>query len=153
MNAHFICLQKYGRSIHRKKRLAVNSPRPGKPLTFFYSVDAFCKALFMVIVQGSLEHALNYGNQLMAEFCNTQAMELLPQVLACLDHCCGSMNFGADPRIHDYWIRILTFSSVTFKTSIKKYFFFFPSFFADYILKLHLHHFSKIKSHKEVTKQ
>ncbi len=27
------------------------------------------------------------------------------------------------------------------------------SFFADYFLKLHLHHFSKIKSHKEVTKQ
>jgi hypothetical protein len=25
-------------------------------------------------------------------------------------------------------------------------------FFADYFLKLHLHHFSKIKSHKEVTK-
>ncbi len=26
-------------------------------------------------------------------------------------------------------------------------------FFAYYLLKLHLHHFSKIKSHKEVTKQ
>jgi hypothetical protein len=26
-------------------------------------------------------------------------------------------------------------------------------FFAYYFLKVHLHHFSKIKSHKEVTKQ
>jgi hypothetical protein len=26
-------------------------------------------------------------------------------------------------------------------------------FFAYYLLKVHLHHFSKIKSHKEVTKQ
>ena len=32
------------------------------------------------MLQGSLEHALRYGTQLMAEFCNTQAMELLPQV-------------------------------------------------------------------------
>ena len=29
----------------------------------------------------------------------------------------------------------------------------FQSFFYVYFLKLHLHHFSKIKSHKEVTKQ
>jgi hypothetical protein len=33
------------------------------------------------------------------------------------------------------------------------FFLFFVSFFAYYFLKLHLHHFSKIKSHKEVTKQ
>jgi hypothetical protein len=26
-------------------------------------------------------------------------------------------------------------------------------FFANYFLKVHLHHFSKIKTHKEVTKQ
>ncbi len=42
--------------------------------------------------------------------------------------------------------RILLFSSVTFKTSTK-------SFFAYYFLKIHFHHFSKIKSHKEGTKQ
>jgi hypothetical protein len=30
---------------------------------------------------------------------------------------------------------------------------FSPSFFAYYFLKVHLHHFSKIKSHEEVTKQ
>ncbi len=42
-------------------------------------------------------------------------------------------------------IRILLFSSVTFKTSTK--------FFAYYFLKVHLYHFSKLKSHKEVTKQ
>jgi hypothetical protein len=30
---------------------------------------------------------------------------------------------------------------------------FFPCFFAYYFLKAHLHHFSKIKRHKKVTKQ
>jgi hypothetical protein len=30
---------------------------------------------------------------------------------------------------------------------------FFLNFSAYYILKVHLHHFSKIQSHKEVTKQ
>jgi hypothetical protein len=30
---------------------------------------------------------------------------------------------------------------------------FFPIFSAYYVLKVHLHHFSKIKRHKEVTKQ
>jgi hypothetical protein len=30
---------------------------------------------------------------------------------------------------------------------------FSPSFFAFYVLKVHLHHFSEIKSHKEVTQQ
>jgi hypothetical protein len=30
---------------------------------------------------------------------------------------------------------------------------FFPNFFAHYFLKLHLHHFFKIKSNKEVTKK
>jgi hypothetical protein len=30
---------------------------------------------------------------------------------------------------------------------------FLPSFFAYYFLKIHLHHSSKIKLHKEVTKQ
>ncbi len=48
-------------------------------------------------------------------------------------------------------IRILLFSSITFKTptknNLKK------SFSAYYFLKVHSHHFSKIKSPKEVTKQ
>jgi hypothetical protein len=44
-------------------------------------------------------------------------------------------------------IRILLFSSVPFKTSTK--------FFCllGYFLKVHLHHFSRIKSNKEITKQ
>ncbi len=45
-------------------------------------------------------------------------------------------------------IRILLFSSLTFKTPTKNNF--FPSFSAFYFLKVHLHNFSKIKSHKEV---
>ncbi len=57
-----------------------------------------------------------------------------------------------DPRIHasNYWIRIriLLFPSFTFKDASKKLIFntIFPAF---YFLKLHLHHFSKIKSQKE----
>jgi hypothetical protein len=57
-------------------------------------------------------------------------------------------HFGTDPdqriRVSDKWIRILLFSSLTFKTQ---------NFSAYYFLKLHLHHLSKTKSHKEVTKQ
>ncbi len=34
-----------------------------------------------------------------------------------------------------------------------RYHIFLPSFFAYYFLKIHLHHSSKIKLHKEVTKQ
>jgi hypothetical protein len=45
--------------------------------------------------------------------------------------------------------RILLFSSVTFKqNATKKYI-----FYADSFLKVQLHHPSKIKSHKEDTKQ
>jgi hypothetical protein len=40
----------------------------------------------------------------------------------------------------------------TFKMAIKNIFF-PPSFFYYYFLKIYLHHFSKIKSHEEVTKQ
>jgi hypothetical protein len=36
---------------------------------------------------------------------------------------------------------------IALKTQTKNY------FFAYYFLKVHLHHFSQIKSHKEVTKQ
>ena len=46
--------------------------------------------------------------------------------------------------------RILLLSSLTFKMATKNYFFFL-SFFADNLLKLHLHHFIKIRSHE--TKQ
>ncbi len=70
-------------------------------------------------------------------------------------------HFGTDPgpvlriRKSDWRIRnrlrirlrILLLTSVTFKMATKNY------FFAYYVLKLHLHLFSKIKSHKEVTKQ
>jgi hypothetical protein len=46
-------------------------------------------------------------------------------------------------------IRIMLFSSVIFKIYVNKKFNFFLGFFADYFLKIHLHHFSKIKIHKE----
>ncbi len=49
--------------------------------------------------------------------------------------------------------RNLLFSSLTFKTPTKNYRIFFQSFSAHYFLKVYLHHFSKKKSHKEVTKQ
>jgi hypothetical protein len=42
-------------------------------------------------------------------------------------------------------------SETLFKTPTKNYF--FKCFSAYYFLKVHLHHFSKIKSHKDVTKQ
>ncbi len=45
------------------------------------------------------------------------------------------------------------FRWVTFKMITKNNFFSTLSFFAFYFLKLHLHHFSMIKSHKDVTKQ
>ncbi len=50
-----------------------------------------------------------------------------------------------------HWIRILLFSSMIFKTSTKNNL--IKKFFAYYFLKVHLHQFSKIKSHKEVTKR
>ncbi len=46
------------------------------------------------------------------------------------------------------WIRILLFSTLTFKTPSKNLFF-STIFSAYYFLKLNLHHFSKIKSQKE----
>ncbi len=54
-------------------------------------------------------------------------------------------------RIHDIlgWIRILLFSSLTFNLPAKNLFFFNTIFSAHYFLKVHLHHFSKIKSQKE----
>ncbi len=52
---------------------------------------------------------------------------------------CGSGS--ADPYLWlmDAWIRILLFSSVTFKTSTKNY------FFPYYFLKVQKYHFSKIR--------
>ncbi len=47
------------------------------------------------------------------------------------------------------WIRILLFSSLTFKMPAKKLFF-NTIFSTYYFLKLHLYHFTKIKSQKEV---
>ncbi len=59
-------------------------------------------------------------------------------------------DVNPDPRIHasDKWIRIwiLLFSSLTFKTPKKTN---FLSFSAYYFLKVHLQHFSKIKSKKK----
>ncbi len=53
-------------------------------------------------------------------------------------------------RIHDIvvWIRILLFSSLSFKMPAKNRFF-NTIFSACYFLKVHLNYFSKIKSHKE----
>jgi hypothetical protein len=52
-------------------------------------------------------------------------------------------------RIHDIlgWIRILLFSSLTFKMPAKNKFF-NTIFSAYYFLKVHLHNFSKIKGQK-----
>jgi hypothetical protein len=70
--------------------------------------------------------------------------------------------FGVDPdpRIHAsdkliririrMRIRILLFSSLTFKTPKKT---FLKSFSSCYFLKLLLHHFSRVKSKKDVTTQ
>jgi hypothetical protein len=60
-----------------------------------------------------------------------------------LQQCCGSMKFGTDPAIF-----VIHFQDVT-----TKYYFFSQIFFAYYFLKVRLHHFSKIKSYKEVKKQ
>jgi hypothetical protein len=66
-----------------------------------------------------------------------------------LNQCCGSMTFwgGSEPGSGS-WIRILLFSSLTFKMPAKKTNF-LTQIFAYYYLKLHLHHFSKIKSQKK----
>jgi hypothetical protein len=64
--------------------------------------------------------------------------------------CCGSMPltkgswFGSGSGS---WIRILLFSSLTFK--MPKKLIFNTIFSAYYFLKLHLHNFSKLKSQKE----
>jgi hypothetical protein len=70
----------------------------------------------------------------------------------------GPWDFGMDldadpyPRIRTFdqriRLRILLFSSVTFKMPTKNDFFYAYSF-----LKVHLYHSSMIKSHKEVTKR
>ncbi len=78
---------------------------------------------------------------------------------------CGTVTFWYGSRSGDpyFWItdpdlirlriRILLFSLVTFKVATK--IIFFSKFYCllPYFLKLHLHNFSKIKSHKKATKQ
>jgi hypothetical protein len=75
--------------------------------------------------------------------------------------CCGSMKFWYGSGSVDPYIRLMDPDSdpdadpdpAIFVSNLqdvnKKY----QSFFAYYFLKIHLHHFSKINSHKEVTKQ
>ncbi len=73
--------------------------------------------------------------------------------------CCGSMTFWEWIRIRGSmpltngsgfasWIRILLFSSLTFKMPAENKIF-NTIFSAYYFLKVQLHHFSKIKSQKE----
>jgi len=66
------------------------------------------------------------------------------------EQCCGSVTFLVRFRVSDQWIRILPFSSFTFKMSTKN---FFPLLIirAYYFLMVHLHHFQE-KSQKEVAK-
>jgi hypothetical protein len=59
------------------------------------------------------------------------------------------LHFGEDPD-PDPGNLILQFSSMTFRTPTKTN---KKKFSAYFFLKLHLHHFSKIKSPKEVAKQ
>ncbi len=68
-------------------------------------------------------------------------------------------HFGTDPNprisAFDHWIRsrlrVLLFSSFSFKTPTKNYF--FLGFSDHYFLKVTLNHSSKIKNHIEVAKQ
>ncbi len=82
-----------------------------------------------------------------------------------LTHCPGRIFFSV-LRIHEILIRIRGFIPLTDGSGSgscyyrqwpsrrkNKKFDFFLIFFSYYILKVHLHNFSKIKSHKEVTKQ
>jgi hypothetical protein len=79
------------------------------------------------------------------------------RVRSCGNQCCGSMTFwggsGSMPLTNGFgsgsgsWFRILIFSSLTYKMPAKNKFF-DKIFSAYYFLKLHLHHFSKIKSQK-----
>ncbi len=85
----------------------------------------------------------------------TSQQPIQRQVLVILLQCCGSMTFwywsGLRIHVSDLWIQILLYSSLTFKTPTKNEF--KKSFSAYYFMKLHLHHFSKIESQKEVRKQ
>ncbi len=56
------------------------------------------------------------------------------------------LHFGTDPDL-DPAIFVIDLQDANKKLILKK------SLSAYYFLKVHLHHFSKIKSHKEVTKQ
>ncbi len=66
--------------------------------------------------------------------------------------CCGSVGTDLDPpkTASDHWVRLLLLSSLTFKTPTK-------NFFLVFFCLLHFEgtftSFSRIKSHKDVTKQ
>ncbi len=81
----------------------------------------------------------------------------------CFKQCSGSMTFWCGSGSADPCLGLMdphsdsdpdpdhAISSLTFKRPTKNIFLY--SFSAYYFLKLHLHHFSKIKCPKEVTKQ
>ncbi len=76
------------------------------------------------------------------------------------DQCCGSVVFwhgsGSGSAVLYLWLTDPApdpaISSLTFQDGNKKLCF-FQSFFRYYFLNLHLHNYSKIKSHEEVKKQ
>ncbi len=66
------------------------------------------------------------------------------------DPCLSLMDPGPDPGSGSgSWIRIMLFTSLTFKMPTKNKCF-VKSFSAYYFLKVHLHYFPKIKSQKEL---
>jgi hypothetical protein len=77
---------------------------------------------------------------------SSSAMRFLSSVAecGCMKFWYGSGSGGSIPLTNGSGS--CYFTSVTFKTSTKNY------FFAYYFLKVHLHHFSKIKSHTEAKK-
>jgi hypothetical protein len=88
------------------------------------------------------------------------AFSFVVQLFTCFKYCTGTLScsvvdlchFYTDPdprmRTPDLRIRILLFSSVTFKMPTKS-----KKLYAYYFLKIHLHHSSKLNCHKEVTEQ
>jgi len=68
--------------------------------------------------------------------------------------CSGSRTFcgGSGPADPCLWLMDPDPDSAIFVTDLQEANNFFSTFFACYFLKVHVHHFSKIKSQKEVTK-
>jgi hypothetical protein len=74
-------------------------------------------------------------------------LALFKEIFLCLLNCgissvSDQWHFGTDPD---------PFVNVYIRDANKKLF--FPIFLAYYYLKVHFNHYSKLKSHKEVTKQ